>query len=75
MREINVSIGVDKRLWREDIAASRAHVTMLAAKGIVSAEDGEAILEGLDRIASEYERRACRRTRRSKTSTCMSSTG
>jgi argininosuccinate lyase len=55
MREINVSIGVDKRLWREDIEASKAHVTMLAAQGIVSAEDGEAILKGLERIASEYE--------------------
>jgi argininosuccinate lyase len=55
MREINVSIGVDKRLWREDIAASKAHVVMLAAQGIVSAEDGAAILEGLERIAAEYE--------------------
>jgi argininosuccinate lyase len=55
MREINVSIGVDKRLWREDIEASKAHATMLAAQGIVSAEDGEAILNGLERIASEYE--------------------
>jgi argininosuccinate lyase len=55
MREINVSIGVDKRLWREDIAASKAHVEMLAAQGIVSAKDGDAILKGLERIALEYE--------------------
>jgi argininosuccinate lyase len=55
MREINVSIAVDKRLWREDIEASKAHVTMLAAQGIVSAGDGDAILKGLERIAAEYE--------------------
>ena len=33
MREINASISVDKRLWREDIAASRAHAAMLAKQG------------------------------------------
>jgi argininosuccinate lyase len=36
MREINASIPFDKRLWRQDIAASKAHVAMLAAPGIVS---------------------------------------
>ncbi|HVI98205.1 MAG TPA: argininosuccinate lyase [Sphingomonas sp.] len=55
MREINASIPFDKRLWREDIAGSRAHVAMLAAQGIVSAEDAEAIRRGLDAIAGEYE--------------------
>ena len=56
MREINASIPFDKALWREDIAGSRAHATMLAAQGIVSVEDRDAILSGLDRIADEYER-------------------
>jgi argininosuccinate lyase len=55
MREINASIPVDKRLWREDIAGSRAHAAMLAAQGIISAADGKAIAEGLDQIESEYE--------------------
>ena len=55
MREINASIGFDKRLWRQDIEASRAHVAMLCARGIVSQEDTDAIEEGLDRIADEYE--------------------
>jgi len=55
MRAINASIAVDKRLWREDIAASKAHAAMLGAQGIVSAQDAEAIASGLDRIASEYE--------------------
>ena len=55
MREINASIGFDKRLWRQDIAASRIHVAMLAANGIVSQADADAIEEGLDRIEDEYE--------------------
>jgi argininosuccinate lyase len=55
MREINASIGFDKRLWRQDIEASRAHVAMLAAQGIIAEEDGAAIMQGLDRLAAEYE--------------------
>jgi argininosuccinate lyase len=55
MREINASIPFDKRLWRQDIAGSQAHVKMLAAQGIVTAEDAKAISEGLDAIAAEYE--------------------
>jgi argininosuccinate lyase len=54
MREINASIGFDKRLWRQDIAASRVHVAMLAAQGIVAQADADAIEEGLDRIEDEY---------------------
>ena len=54
MREINASIGVDKRLWRQDIAGSRAHVAMLGAKGIVSPADVAAIDKGLQAIAAEY---------------------
>ncbi|NNC73299.1 MAG: argininosuccinate lyase [Sphingomonadaceae bacterium] len=55
MREINASIGFDKRLWRQDIEASKAHVAMLAAQGIVSDADAEAIRGGLETIAAEYE--------------------
>ncbi len=55
MREINASIPFDKALWRQDIAASKAHVAMLGAQGIVSAEDATAIAAGLDQIAGEYE--------------------
>jgi argininosuccinate lyase len=56
MREINASIGFDKRLWREDIAASLAHVAMLETQGIVSEADATAIAEGLERIEDEYGR-------------------
>jgi argininosuccinate lyase len=55
MREINASIPFDKALWRQDIAASKAHVAMLAAQDIVSVEDAETIAEGLDKVAAEYE--------------------
>ena len=55
MREINASIPFDKALWRQDIAASKAHVAMLGAQGIVSADDAAAIAGGLDRVAAEYE--------------------
>jgi argininosuccinate lyase len=55
MREINASIGFDKRLWRQDILASRIHIAMLAARNIVAQEDADAIEEGLDRIEDEYE--------------------
>jgi argininosuccinate lyase len=54
MREINTSIAVDKRLWREDIAASKAHAAMLGAQGIIQADEAAAIGDGLDRIADEY---------------------
>ncbi len=56
MREINASIPFDKALWRQDIAGSKAHVAMLAAQGIVGADDARAIAGGLDTIAAEYER-------------------
>ena len=56
MRAINASIPFDKALWRQDIVASQAHVAMLAAQGIVSAEDAASIAGGLETIAAEYER-------------------
>ena len=55
MREINASIPFDKALWRQDIAASKAHVAMLGAQGIVSDTDAAAISRGLDQVAAEYE--------------------
>ena len=56
MREINASIPFDKRLWKQDIAASCAHVAMLAACDIVSDADAQAIIAGLETIADEYAR-------------------
>lgn len=56
MQEINASLPVDRRMWREDLAGSRAHAAMLRDQGIISAEDAAAILGGLDTIAAEFER-------------------
>ena len=53
MRAINASISVDKRLWRQDLAASRAHAAMLATQGIISVDDAAAIDQGLADIAEE----------------------
>ena len=55
MEAINASIGFDKRLATQDIAGSRAHAAMLAATGIVSDSDVEAIREGLLTVLSEIE--------------------
>jgi argininosuccinate lyase len=56
MREINASIPFDKALWRQDVAASKAHAAMLGACGVISSDDAKAIEQGLDRVAAEYER-------------------
>jgi argininosuccinate lyase len=56
MTRMNASISFDKRLWREDVAASKAHAVMLREQAIISEADAAAILEGLDQIAAEYER-------------------
>ncbi len=53
MQAINVSIGVDQRLWAQDLAGSRAHCRMLARQGIIAAPDAEAILKGLDAVEAE----------------------
>ncbi|WIV50541.1 argininosuccinate lyase [Marivivens sp. LCG002] len=55
MEAINASIGYDKRLAPQDIAGSRAHAAMLAATGIITDKDAEAIREGLLTILSEIE--------------------
>ncbi len=55
MERINASIGFDWRLYAQDIAASKAHCAMLVDQGIVGAEDGAAIQDGLDGILKEIE--------------------
>ena len=53
MEAINVSIDVDRHLYAQDIAASKAHAAMLAAQGIIAADDAKSIAQGLDAIHSE----------------------
>ena len=55
MEEINASIDFDKALYRQDIAASKAHADMLGKQGIIAADDAKKIARGLDTILSEIE--------------------
>ncbi len=55
MEEINASIAFDKRLWRQDIRGSQAHVAMLAQTGIVEKAVAAAISDGLAKIEAEIE--------------------
>ncbi|MCF6231940.1 MAG: argininosuccinate lyase [Rhodobacteraceae bacterium] len=55
MEAINASISFDRRLAAQDIAGSRAHAAMLAATGVISDSDSEAIREGLLTVLSEIE--------------------
>jgi argininosuccinate lyase len=52
---MNTSVGFDRRLWPQDIAQSRAHAGMLAAREIITAEDRDALLGGLDEVQAELE--------------------
>src|SRR5476651_1502088 len=53
MEKINTSIDFDWQLYRQDIAASKAHAEMLAKQGIITADDARKIARGLDTILSE----------------------
>ncbi|MBI5864115.1 MAG: argininosuccinate lyase, partial [Planctomycetes bacterium] len=55
LRAIHVSIQFDRRLWREDLDGSAAHVEMLAAQGIVTRDECDALQAGLRQIAGEIE--------------------
>jgi argininosuccinate lyase len=55
MEDINASIHFDRHLYRQDIAASKAHAAMLAKKGIITAQDAKKIAHGLDTILSDIE--------------------
>ncbi len=54
-QRLNASIGFDWRLAPYDIAQSRAHAAMLAAQGIISPEDRDVLLRGLDEVAAELD--------------------
>ncbi len=55
VKRYTASVGFDKRLWRADIDGSLAHAEMLAAQGIVSAQDLADIRRGMAQIAGEIE--------------------
>ncbi len=55
LEEINASIDFDRHLFAQDIAGSKAHASMLAAQGIITAADADKITQGLDTILAEIE--------------------
>jgi argininosuccinate lyase len=52
-RALNASLAFDRRLWPFDVAQSRAHARMLAARGIITEGDRDALLAGLDAVERE----------------------
>ncbi len=52
-QRLNTSLGFDRRLWPQDVAQSRAHAEMLAAQEIITVEDRDALLAGLDAVEAE----------------------
>ncbi|AMP19795.1 argininosuccinate lyase [endosymbiont 'TC1' of Trimyema compressum] len=62
VEEFHSSITFDKRLYKEDIEGSIAHGTMLVATGIISQEEGEAIVRGLKELLVEIEARTVKFT-------------
>ncbi len=55
MEQINASIGIDRRMWRQDIRGSIAHATMLSQQGIISKGEAVEIVNGLNKIAEEIK--------------------
>ncbi|CAM3247218.1 argininosuccinate lyase [Filibacter tadaridae] len=55
MEQFNTSLPVDHRLYNEDIAGSLAHVTMLVHCDLVTPEEGELLVNGLDSILTDIE--------------------
>ena len=53
VKQFNASIGFDQRMYNEDIDGSIAHVTMLGEQGIVSMEEKDIIIKGLEEIREE----------------------
>ncbi|MGN0252193.1 MAG: argininosuccinate lyase [Oliverpabstia sp.] len=51
----NASIGFDQKFFHQDVRGSKAHVTMLAKQGILTAEEKDKIIEGLDSIVTDVE--------------------
>ena len=54
--DYTVSIHYDRRLYRQDIAGSKAHAAMLARQGIITQDDADRIIAGLDKVQDEIER-------------------
>ena len=53
--DFNSSIRFDSKMYRQDIRGSMAHAAMLGAQGIISGEDADAIIAGLEGILSDLD--------------------
>lgn len=54
-QRFGASLLVDKALYAQDIAGSKAHANMLAKVGVISEEDAQQIVAGLDRVKADIE--------------------
>ncbi len=54
-RRMNTSLDFDRRLWRQDLTGSRAHARMLAASGVLTDDERDELLRGLDLVEGELE--------------------
>ena len=55
VNDFNSSVSFDPRMFREDIAGSIAHASMLGAQGVISPDEAQAITSELERIRAELE--------------------
>ncbi|MDR2124742.1 MAG: argininosuccinate lyase [Desulfovibrio sp.] len=55
VREFTQSVSYDRALYRQDIAGSKAHARMLAARGVISADEAVRLIRGLDAVLGEIE--------------------
>jgi len=55
VQAFTASVGFDRRMYRQDIQGSQAHATMLAEAGVLTGEERDAIVQGLDEIRAEIE--------------------
>ncbi len=55
LQRFGASLPLDRRLYRHDIRGSQAHCRMLARQGIISQEESEQIVNGLEEILREIE--------------------
>ncbi|MCC4308900.1 argininosuccinate lyase [Alcanivorax marinus] len=55
VQEFTASVGFDRRMYRQDIQGSQAHATMLAEAGVLTNDERDAIIQGLDEIRAEIE--------------------
>ncbi|MCP5024679.1 MAG: argininosuccinate lyase [Actinomycetia bacterium] len=54
LQALNDSLPFDRRMFREDIAGSRAHATMLADVGLLTADERDAVVAALDQVEAEF---------------------